>query len=125
MYVGSLYTSCFVMFCVFLYMPLCHGTINLTCPYCKQHFFFEHLFHLYSHAHQHIIVCYYIAARRVRWRHCHWTSYNRGCYTPMQVMLNEDFTFYQINWERQTIYMHDFVSTFLAVDIRLNIYCEK
>ena len=22
--------------------------INLTCPHCLQHFFFEHLFHLYS-----------------------------------------------------------------------------
>ena len=36
MSVASLYTPCFVMFCV------------LTCPHCLQHFFFEHLFHLYS-----------------------------------------------------------------------------
>jgi len=35
--------SVFVMLCVFLYMV----PINLTCPHCLQHFFFEHLFHLY------------------------------------------------------------------------------
>jgi len=47
MSVASLYTPCFVMFCVFLYGPFCHGAHNLTCPHCLQHFVFEHLFHLY------------------------------------------------------------------------------
>ena len=37
---------CFVCFCTghFVMVP-----INLTCPHCLQHFFFEHLLHLYFH----------------------------------------------------------------------------
>ena len=37
---------CSVCFCTghFVMVP-----INLTCPHCLQHFFFEHLFHLYYH----------------------------------------------------------------------------
>ena len=47
MYVASLYTPCLwcsVCFCTghFVMVPK-----NLTCPHCLQHFFFEHLFHLY------------------------------------------------------------------------------
>jgi len=36
---------CSVCFCTghFVMLP-----INLTCPHCLQHFFFEHLFHLYN-----------------------------------------------------------------------------
>ena len=46
MYVASLYTPCLwcsVCFCTghFVMVP-----INLTCPHCLQHFFFELLFHL-------------------------------------------------------------------------------
>jgi len=43
----SLYTSCFVMFFVFLYGPSCHSAHKLDLS-TLQHFFFEHLFHLYS-----------------------------------------------------------------------------
>ena len=45
--VASMYTPCFVMFSVFLYGPFVMVPTNLTCPHCLQHFFFEHLFHLY------------------------------------------------------------------------------
>jgi len=47
MSVASLFTPCFVMFCLFLYGPFCHGAHNLTGPHCLQHFFFKYLFHLY------------------------------------------------------------------------------
>jgi len=47
--VASLYTPCFVMFCVFLYGPFCHGAHkhDLFTLFTLQHFVFEHLFHLY------------------------------------------------------------------------------
>jgi len=47
MSVASLYTSCFVMFCVFCTGHFVMVPINWTCPHCLQHFFFEHIFHLY------------------------------------------------------------------------------
>ena len=31
--------------------------INLTCPRCLQHFFFEHLFHLYIQIHAILCIC--------------------------------------------------------------------
>ena len=34
--------------------------INLTCPHCLQHFFFEHLFHLYSPAWFPFIYCLFV-----------------------------------------------------------------
>jgi len=46
MSVASLYTSCFVMFCVFLYGLFCHGAHELV-RIVYNIFFFEHLFHLY------------------------------------------------------------------------------
>jgi len=47
MSVASLYTPCFVMFCVFLYGPFCHGAHTLDFSTLFTTFFFEHLFHLY------------------------------------------------------------------------------
>jgi len=34
-------------FCVFCTGHFAMVPTNLTCPHCLQHFFFEHLFHLY------------------------------------------------------------------------------
>ena len=44
MSVALLYTPCFVMFCVFLYGPFCHGAhkLDLSTLFTT---FFEHLFH--------------------------------------------------------------------------------
>ena len=46
MSVASLYTPCFVMFCVFCTGYFVMVPINLTCPHCL-HVFFVQLFHLY------------------------------------------------------------------------------
>ena len=48
MSVASLYTPCFVMFCVLLYGPFCHGAQKLELTTFFTTFFFEHLFHLYG-----------------------------------------------------------------------------
>ena len=45
--VVSLYTPYFVMFCVFLYGPFCHGAHKLDLSTLFSTFFFEHIFHLY------------------------------------------------------------------------------
>ena len=47
MSVASLFTQCFVMFCVFLYGPFCHGAHKLDLSTLFTTFFFEHLLHLY------------------------------------------------------------------------------
>ena len=47
MSVAFLYTPCFVMFCVFLFGPFCHGAHKLDLSTLFTTFFFEHLFHLY------------------------------------------------------------------------------
>jgi len=49
MSVASLFTPCFVMFCVFLYGPFCHGAHKLDLSTLLTTFFFEHLFHLFYH----------------------------------------------------------------------------
>ena len=47
MSVASLYTPCFVMLCVFLYGPFCHGAHILDLSTLFTTFFFEHLFNLF------------------------------------------------------------------------------